>query len=88
MEEWSNRINRLERNVRDITRFKTNANVIQFAKDGTRIREYTFNGIFPSAISPIDLDWSSTDVIETFQVTFSYDYWTVTGGTTSNAGGR
>lgn len=88
MEEWSNAINRLERNVRDINRYKTRANVVQFAKDGTRIREYTFEGIFPSAISPIDLDWSQTDVIETFQVTFTYDYWTVTGGTTGDAGGE
>ena len=29
MEEWSNRINRLERNVRDINRYKSNATVIQ-----------------------------------------------------------
>jgi len=88
MEEWSNRINRLERNVRDINRYKSNATVIQYAKDGTPIREYKFNGIFPSVISPIDLDWASTDQIESFQVTFSYDYWTVSGGTTDRAGGQ
>lgn len=88
MEEWSNRINRLERNVRDINRYKSNATVIQYAKDGTKIREYKFNGIFPSIISPIDLDWASTDQIESFQVTFSYDYWTVSGGTTDRAGGE
>lgn len=88
MEEWSNRINRLERNVRDIDRYKTNATVIQYGKDGTKIREYKFNGIFPSVISPIELDWGTTDQIETFQVTFSYDYWTVSGGTTGNAGGE
>jgi hypothetical protein len=88
MEEWSNRINRLERNVRDINRYKSNATVIQYAKDGTKIREYRFDGLFPSVISPIDLDWSATDQLESFQVTFSYDYWTVSGGTTNDAGGR
>ena len=88
MEEWSNRINRLERNIRDINRYKTNATVIQYAKDGTAIREYKFDGIFPSIISPIELDWATTDQIESFQVTFTYDYWTVSGGTTSDAGGR
>jgi hypothetical protein len=87
MEEWSNRINRLERNVRDINRYKTNATVIQYAKDGTPIREYRFDGIFPSVISPIELDWGNQDQIESFQVTFTYDYWTVSGGTTNNAGG-
>lgn len=86
MEEWSNKINRLERNVRDIDRYKSNATVIQYAKDGSKIREYKFNGIFPSVISPIELDWASTDQIESFQVTFSYDYWTVSGGTTDRAG--
>lgn len=88
MEEWSNRINRLERNVRDINRYKTNATVLQYGKDGSKIREYKFDGIFPSVISPIELDWGTTDQIESFQVTFSYDYWTVSGGTTNNAGGR
>lgn len=88
MEEWSNRINRLERNVREIGRYKSNATVIQYAKDGTAIREYKFNGIFPSIISPIELDWATTDQIESFQVTFSYDYWTVSGGTTDRAGGQ
>lgn len=87
MEEWSNRINRLERNVRDINRYKSNATVIQYAKDGTAIREYRFDGIFPSVIAPIELDWANTDQIESFQVTFTYDYWTVSGGTTDNAGG-
>lgn len=86
MEEWSNRINRLERNVREINRYKSNATVIQYAKDGSTLREYKFNGIFPSVISPIDLDWASTDQIESFQVTFSYDYWTVSGGSTGTAG--
>lgn len=88
MEEWSNRINRLERNVRDINRYKSNATVIQYAKDGTAIREYTFDGIFPSIVSQIDLDWGQTDQIESFQVTFSYDYWTVGQSVTGNAGGR
>ena len=86
MEEWSNKINRLEANVRDIGRYKSNANVIQYYKDGSPIREYRFDGIFPSVISPIDLDWGTTDQIESFQVTFSYDYWKVSGGTTDKAG--
>jgi hypothetical protein len=87
MEEWSNRINRLERNVREINRYKSNATVIQYSKDGSPIREYKFDGIFPSVISPIEMDWANTDQIESFQVTFSYDYWTVRGGTTDRAGG-
>lgn len=86
MEEWSNRINRFEANIRDIGRYKSNATVIQYAKNGSAIREYKFDGIFPSVISPIELDWANTDQIESFQVTFTYDYWTVSGGTTDKAG--
>lgn len=88
MEEWSNRINRLERNIRDISRYKSTASVTQFAKDGSRIRTYEFNGIFPSNITPIDLDWSTTDQIESFQVTFQYDYWQIGQSSTGSAGGR
>jgi hypothetical protein len=51
------------------------------------IRTYQFNGIFPSAISPIDLDWNATDQIEEFTVTFQYDWWEVSGGVTGQAGG-
>jgi hypothetical protein len=88
MEEWSNKINRLERNIRDINRYKSVATVTQYAKDGSKIRAYEFNGIFPSNIAPIDLDWSTTDQIESFQVTFQYDYWTVGQSSTGSAGGR
>lgn len=87
MEEWSNAINRLQRNVREINRYKSQAQVTQFSKDGSRIRTYEFNGIFPSNISPIEMDWSTTDQIELFQVTFQYDYWTVGDSTTGDAGG-
>ncbi len=56
MEEWSNAINRLQRNVREINRYKSQAQVTQFANDGSKLRTYEFNGIFPSNISPIELD--------------------------------
>lgn len=87
MEEWSNKINRLQRNIREINKYKSQAQVTQFGKDGTKLRIYEFNGIFPTSISAIDLGWDQDNAYETFQVTFEYDYWTVTGGVTGNAGG-
>lgn len=87
MEEWSNAINRLQRNVREINRYKSQAQVTQFSKDGSKLRTYEFNGIFPSNISPIEMDWSTTDQIELFQVTFQYDYWTIGNSVTGDAGG-
>jgi len=92
MEEWSNKINSLQGNLRQFGAaspllYKANAQVTQFSKTGVPIRTYQFNGIFPSSIAPIDLDWSATDQIEEFTVTFQYDWWEVSGGITGNAGG-
>ena len=88
MEEWSNQINRLQRNVREINRYKSVAQVTQFSKGGDKLRTYEFNGIFPSNISPIEMDWSTTDQIELFQVTFQYDYWNISDSVTGDAGGE
>jgi len=39
------------------------------------LKTYTFVGIFPVDLSPIDVAWDSNDTIEEFTVTFQYDYW-------------
>ena len=93
LEQWSNRINSFEGNLRNFgssspAAYKRDAKVTQFSKTGNPIREYTFHGIYPGDISNIELDWDATDRIEEFRVTFLYDFWDVTGGTTGNAGGR
>jgi hypothetical protein len=92
MEQWSNQIQTLRGNLRTFgsaspSAYKSVATVTQYGKTGTPIRVYNFNGIFPSSISTIDLDWNATDQIETFQVTFQYDWWEIAGGVTGNAGG-
>lgn len=91
MEEWSNRINSFAGNVNTFggavpAEYKSRAIVNQLAKNQATIRTYTFEGLFPIDISPIDLNWGATDEIERFMVTFQYDYWTVEG-ITGNAGG-
>lgn len=79
LEKWSNALNTIETNVRRTDRennYKSEINVIQYGKNGqAALREYTLIGAFPTVISPIDLDWNSTDQIENFTVTFEYDYW-------------
>ena len=92
MEQWSNQINSLRGNLRTFgasspSLYKTNAQVTQYSKTGVPIRIYTFNGIYPSNIAPIDLDWNATDQIEEFTITFQYDWWEVSGGVTGNSGG-
>ena len=95
MEQWSNKINDLQFDVGDISpsNYQTKAEVFQLSRGGkttsasstggetiTTLRTYNFEGIYPSAVSAIPLDYGATDSIEEFQVTFNYLFWTVGGG--------
>lgn len=91
MEEWSSKINHNQTNLREFGSaapllYKSTAEVTQFSKTGVPIRTYRFNGIFPTSIANIDLNWGDTDAIEEFQVTFAYDWWDVSGGITGQGG--
>ena len=88
MEDWSNQINKFERNIRTLVRYKSQAQVTQFAKDGSILRVYQFNGLFPSVIGGIDLDWANNNTYSTFQIEFQYDNWEVISGPTGNSGGK
>ena len=92
MEEWSNRIQSFEGNVRAFGSaspllYKAQAQVVHFSKTGVPIRTYQFNGIFPVEVSGMGMDWAQQDQIQEFSVTFAYDFWQVSGGITGNAGG-
>jgi hypothetical protein len=39
------------------------------------LKKYKFIGLFPTDVSPIDVDWGSNDSIEEFTVTLSYQWW-------------
>lgn len=95
-EEWSNKMNKVISNVAELgpggvgalTGYKTTALVRQFSKRGANvpgaepapIRTYYFEGIFPTTIDAIGLDWDQTNQIQSYGVTFSYDYWTPEAG--------
>lgn len=83
MEAWNNAINSSVSNTRALPQnYKSVAQITQLGKDETPLAVYTFDGIFPTNISAIDLSWETVDTIEEFQVTFAYDYWEKTGGVT------
>lgn len=87
LELWHNQINSLESNLNlnassSPLLYKSTALVTQYGKAGDALRRYKFNGLFPIEISTIDLDWNSTDQIETFSVTFAYDWYEVDAGNT------
>lgn len=81
LENWMNGINSHQGNVRDpgaasSTGYTVEATVNQYSKlGGDPIKSYTFVGMFPIDVAPIDLDWGSNDSIEEYSVTFAYQYW-------------
>lgn len=86
MESWSNAINSHITNFRTAPfDYKAQAQVTQYGKDGSVLREYTFEGLFPTGISQIGLAWADQDTIEEFEVSFEYDLWRVSGGITGNS---
>lgn len=83
-ESWMNGINSHVGNVRNPLAinprdYTQDAFVTQYGKGNLEgpfgIKKYKFIGVFPTDITPIDLDWGSNDTIEEFSVTLSYQWW-------------
>lgn len=87
LESWSNAINEHTNNFRALPQdYKVQAQVKQYSKKGgSPIREYQFEGLYPVSIDAITLGWDQTDAIEEYGVTFQYDLWTVSGGSTGTS---
>ena len=86
LEKWMSSISNHSLNTRDkevfaktegdSAKYKTSLMVHQFSKAGDELRSYEFIGAWPSALSTINLDWS-TQEIEEFTCTWMYDSWRV-----------
>jgi hypothetical protein len=81
LERWMDGINSHTANLRASValppiNYSVDANVDQYGKIGKIIKKYKFIGMFPSDISPIDLDWGANDTIEEYSVTLAYQWWT------------
>ena len=79
-ERWMNGLNTHTTNVRNPAAstplgYTTDGEVLQYGKNGDTIKKYKFVGVFPTDLTPIDLDWGSNDTIEEFSVTLSYQWW-------------
>lgn len=91
LEEWMSAMNTPEGNITTLgsanpNLYKSQATVTQFGRKGNILRVYTFDGLFPTEIEPIELGWENNDTIEEFAVTWQYDWWRVSGGVTGLAG--
>jgi hypothetical protein len=44
-------------------------------RNGNTIKSYTLRGLFPTAISAIDLNYDEAAAVEEFTATFNYQYF-------------
>ena len=71
MEAWMNAINTHDSNIRALPQdYKSNAVITQYSKDGEAIRSYVFEGMYPTTVDQIEMDWGTVGTVEEFGVTF------------------
>jgi len=78
MERWSNGINGHTTNTGLVNPvdYQTDLIVEQLDRDESVIKRVVIRGAFPENVGPIDLSYDTTGEIETFDVSFAYQYWT------------
>jgi hypothetical protein len=79
-ERWMAGINSHSLNLRNPTAlaplgYTVDGDVTQFGKQGNILKKYKFIGLFPTDVTPIDVDWGANDTIEEFSVTLTYQWW-------------
>ena len=83
LEEWMNLVSNHKLNTRsngfginegENSKYKQTLKVIQFGKQGDKLKTYKFVGAFPTVLSTINLDWGTQD-IEEYTCTWTYDFW-------------
>lgn len=82
MERWMNGLNSHQGNTRvnpALTAYSQIVTVDQLSYNGGLIRRYKMYNMFPTNLSAIDLDMSTNDTIEEFQVTFAFSHWEADG---------
>ena len=80
-EEWMDILNGHKDNsgVSDSSTFYGTVNLTQYAKTGEMLMQYRFNDCWPSTISEIALSYDTASDIETFDITWSYNYYETFG---------
>lgn len=76
-EEWSERIQNHNFVIgsNTLVDYFGSAIVRQLDRDGQQLRAYRFEGIWPTAVDAIDLDFDTNDTVEDYGVTLCVQYW-------------
>jgi len=74
-EAWVEIIQGAKNNIRSAESIYTTSSLVQKDKAQKDIFEYTFYNCFPTNISTAEVSWESTDQVQEFTVSMSYDYF-------------
>jgi len=77
IERWQNGINNMTDNegLSNPVDYQVDAFVDQLDRNGNTLKSYTLRGAFPTEVAAIDLNYGTNDEVETFGVTFQYQYF-------------
>jgi hypothetical protein len=76
-ERWQNGINNMSDNegLSNPVDYQVDTFVDQLDRNGNTLKSYTLRGAFPTEVAAIDLNFGTNDEVETFGVTFQYQYF-------------
>ena len=89
LEKWSDGVlNHAQTNGRVNPRdYQVDLLVHQLDRNGATVKTYKFVDAYPTNITPIQVDYETNNQIETFDVEFTYNYWTSNTTTGASAFG-
>ena len=76
-ERWMNGINNMTDNegIANPADYQVDGFVDQLDRNGTTLKSYTYRGLYPEVLANIPLSYATNDAIESFDVTFRYQYF-------------
>lgn len=76
-EEWSERIqnHNFVLGSNTLVDYFGTAIVRQLDRDGNQLRAYRFEGVWPTAVGSVGLDFDTQDTVEDYEVTLCVQYW-------------
>ena len=76
-ERWQNGINNMTDNegLSNPVDYQVDAFLDQLDRNGNTLKSYTLRGAYPTEVGSIELSYSENDAVETFGVTFQYQYF-------------
>ena len=76
-ERWMNGINNMTDNegIANPADYQVDGFVDQLDRNGNTLKSYTYRGLYPEVLANIPLNYATNDTVESFDVTFRYQYF-------------